>query len=78
MLAGTEGTISPLQIMSSGTSLHSVGVGSRTDLEQMLQAMSANAIRPVIDRVFPFEQTPEAYRHLSDQRHFGKVVISHG
>jgi ATP-dependent DNA ligase len=32
----------------------------------------------VIDRVFPVEEAPAAYRHFESRAHFGKVVISDG
>lgn len=32
--------------------------------------------RPVIDKVFPFTQTIQAFEHLNSQTHVGKVVIS--
>lgn len=32
--------------------------------------------RPVIDKVFPFSQTVEAFKYLDLQKHVGKVVIS--
>lgn len=31
--------------------------------------------RPVIDKVFPFDQAVQAYAHLESQKHVGKVVI---
>jgi len=31
-------------------------------------------IKPVVDRVFPFSETKEAYRHLQSGAHF-KIVI---
>jgi NADPH:quinone reductase-like Zn-dependent oxidoreductase len=34
-------------------------------------------MRPVIDKVFAFEDAKLAYQHLQEQKHFGKVVISH-
>jgi hypothetical protein len=36
------------------------------------------SIAPVIDRVFPFEEVPAAYRHFESRAHFGKVVVNHG
>ncbi|MEU6166105.1 hypothetical protein [Streptomyces tanashiensis] len=30
-----------------------------------------------MDRVFPFEQAVDAYRHYADTSPFGKVVIHH-
>lgn len=32
-------------------------------------------MQPAVDRVFAFDQTPEAYAYLESGRHFGKVVI---
>ena len=29
----------------------------------------------MVDRVFPFAEAKEAYRHLQSGAHFGKVVI---
>ena len=31
---------------------------------------------PVVDKVFSFDQTKEAFRYLEAQLHFGKVVIT--
>ncbi len=42
----------------------------------MNRAIAVNGLRPVIDRVFPFEQAREAFRHLQAAGHVGKVVIS--
>ncbi len=50
-------------------------VGSRRMFESMNCALSLHAIHPVVDRVFPLDQTVEAYEHLAGQSHFGKVVI---
>jgi NADPH:quinone reductase-like Zn-dependent oxidoreductase len=52
-----------------------VVVGSREQLQDMLAAFEANLIRPVIDKVFPFEQSREAYEYLWAANHVGKVVI---
>ena len=50
-------------------------VGSRRMFEAMNRALVLHAIHPVVDRVFPFDQTVAAYEHLAAQSHFGKVVI---
>jgi NADPH:quinone reductase-like Zn-dependent oxidoreductase len=50
-------------------------VGSRTDLENLTTAMAAHKVRPVIDRVFPFDALPEAYQRFRSPQRFGKVVI---
>jgi NADPH:quinone reductase-like Zn-dependent oxidoreductase len=51
-------------------------VGSVAMFEDMNRAMTANQIRPVIDRVFPFEQSIEALRYMQSAQHFGKIVIT--
>lgn len=33
------------------------------------------ALRPVVDRVFPFEQAVEAHRHMEGDKHCGKLVL---
>ena len=41
----------------------------------MNRLLSARQIKPVVDKVFDFEQAQEAYKHLESQKHLGKVVI---
>lgn len=41
----------------------------------MNRLISAVKLKPVIDKVFGFEQVQEAYAHLQSQKHVGKVVI---
>ncbi|WP_167501330.1 zinc-dependent alcohol dehydrogenase family protein [Streptomyces malaysiensis] len=57
--------------------LRSISVGSRGDFERMNKVIAQNRLRPVIDRVFPFDQAPEAFAHFEKGPRFGKVVISH-
>ncbi|RMJ14436.1 hypothetical protein CDV36_005871 [Fusarium kuroshium] len=53
-----------------------VVVGSREQLQDMLACFEAKSIRPVIDRVFSFDETRAAYDYLWSSTHTGKVVIS--
>jgi len=53
-----------------------VNVGSREGFEAMNRAIVQNGIRPVVDRVFPFEQAIQAYDYEYSGQHFGKVVIT--
>ncbi|MBZ9868072.1 NAD(P)-dependent alcohol dehydrogenase [Mesorhizobium sp. CA15] len=50
-------------------------VGSRNGLEAMLAAVATHRLKPVIDKVFPFAEAREAYRHFQQGDVFGKVVI---
>ncbi|CAI7568293.1 unnamed protein product [Penicillium palitans] len=52
-----------------------VVVGSKEQLQDMLKCFQAKSIRPVIDSVFDFGKTRDAYEHLWSATHTGKVVI---
>lgn len=55
--------------------LQAVTVGSRRDQIDMVRAIEAHGIRPVIDSSFPLEQLGDAFRHLQAGGHFGKICI---
>jgi NADPH:quinone reductase-like Zn-dependent oxidoreductase len=74
----TRGQIDPLSILSSGAIVRGVFVGSRQMFEAMNRAIALHRIEPVVDRIFPFEEAPEAYRYLKSAQHVGKVVIRIG
>ncbi|MET7527806.1 zinc-binding dehydrogenase [Streptomyces sp900116325] len=59
------------------SSQNGIGGGSRSDLEDMNRVVSSHKLRPVIDRVFPFEEALDAAAYLDGGAHFGKVVIKH-
>jgi NADPH:quinone reductase-like Zn-dependent oxidoreductase len=51
-----------------------ITVGSRRMFEDMNRALEVSQVHPVIDRVFNFDEAPDAYRYLESQEHIGKVV----
>ena len=69
------GEINPTIAMRRCLILRGIYVGSRQMFEAMNRAIAAHRIDPVIDRVFKFEESADAYRHLKSQTHLGKVVI---
>jgi NADPH:quinone reductase-like Zn-dependent oxidoreductase len=74
-LAAREGDADPFPLMMKAGSLHGIGVGSTTMFEDMNAAIDVNGIKPIIDRVFPFDAAADAYRHLASRDFVGKVVI---
>lgn len=74
VLSAGEG-VDPVPVLIRGIRLQGVFVGSRAMYESMLRAIEFHAIKPVVDRVFPFDQAVDALRHLESGSHFGKVVI---
>ena len=64
-------------VFGSGAILYRVSVGDRAALRNLLRAIAASGLKPVIDSVFPFERAIDAWRHFENRAFFGKVVISH-
>ncbi|HLV99509.1 MAG TPA: NAD(P)-dependent alcohol dehydrogenase [Ktedonobacterales bacterium] len=57
--------------------IRSVAAGSRAHFLALNRAIALHHLKPVIDRVFPFEEAQAAYRYYQEARPFGKVVINH-
>ena len=74
--SGPGGELDRRQILQRGLKVSGINVGSRAMFEAMNRAISANRLKPVIDRSFPFREALAAYREFATGRHFGKVVIA--
>jgi NADPH:quinone reductase-like Zn-dependent oxidoreductase len=75
VLAGFEGDTNPHPVMIKGASMHGIFVGNRAMLEELTAGIRVNGIKPVIDKVFPFEAAHDAYR-FQKAGAFGKVVVT--
>ena len=64
----------PLLIIRDLT-LKGIVVGSRRMFEDLIKSMMQNKIKPVIDRVYAFDQVREAYDYVIAGEKIGKVVI---
>jgi NADPH:quinone reductase-like Zn-dependent oxidoreductase len=53
-----------------------VFAGNRAHFAAMNRAIAVNGLRPIIDRVFPFDDVLGAFRYYETGKNFGKVVIS--
>ncbi len=74
-LATPGGDPNPYPLMMKGGSLQGVGVGSTRMFEDMNRAIEVNGIKPIVDRVFLFDQVPDAFRHLASGDFVGKIGI---
>jgi NADPH:quinone reductase-like Zn-dependent oxidoreductase len=50
-------------------------MGSRSDWDGMMQAVTAAKLRPVLDRVYPLARGREAYERMARGDQFGKIVV---
>ncbi|MBU1700793.1 MAG: zinc-binding dehydrogenase [Candidatus Eisenbacteria bacterium] len=50
-------------------------MGTRGEIERGIDLVRKGFLHPVVDRVFPMEELPEAHRYLEERRAVGKVVL---
>lgn len=72
----SEGEIDPRPILMKSITLRGIQVGSRAMFEELNAFLTKTELRPVIDRVFRFEDAQAAYEYMWTGKHFGKVVIA--
>ncbi|MFA7270776.1 MAG: NAD(P)-dependent alcohol dehydrogenase [Sterolibacterium sp.] len=77
MLSGSSMAASLGPVIARQIRLQGVTVGHRDGFEAMLRAMEMHRVKPVIDRVYPFEELKEALAHVRSGAQFGKVCVSH-
>ncbi|KAL2815606.1 zinc-containing alcohol dehydrogenase [Aspergillus cavernicola] len=65
-----------LQTLSCICTVRGVYVGSKALMNDMVKAVEASDIHPVVDeRVFGLEGVREAYEYMWAQKHFGKLTV---
>lgn len=77
-LDDTNSMIDTNVLFTAVATVRVVFAGSRAHFIAMNRAISANRLRPVIDRIFAFDDVPGAFRYFEENRPLGKVVIRHG
>jgi NADPH:quinone reductase-like Zn-dependent oxidoreductase len=75
VLTGISGEVPTAMAMSKNVTIKGVTVGSRQEQEEMISAIDANGIRPVIDSTYPLDQIASAFAHQISQTHFGKICL---
>ena len=75
LLAGTHADVDLVQLMGKSATIHAIDVGSRATFESMNAFIGSLALRPVVDRVFEFDEPHEAIRYLAGGTHFGKICV---
>ena len=75
LTGGIQANIDFLPVLVRTARLQGIFVGSRRMLERVIDAVVEHRIKPVIDRVFPFDEALAAYRLMESGGHFGKIAI---
>ncbi|MBX8599759.1 NAD(P)-dependent alcohol dehydrogenase [Pseudomonas cichorii] len=75
ILTGVAGQLAVVPALLKQLRLQGVLVGSRTQQQDMIRAIDANGMRPILDRSFPLTDIVEAFRYQETNQHFGKITL---
>jgi len=75
VLTGFAGPVQTAMLMAKNLRVQGLTVGSRAQQLDMIAAIDANGIKPVISDHFPLEQLADAFRHQEANKHFGKIAV---
>lgn len=71
------GDFDPRTILMKGVRVQGVFVGSRHMFEDLNNAIQANQMKPVIDKLFAFTEVREALQYMESGSHLGKLVVTY-
>ena len=76
VLTGRTGEVPTAALFRKVLTVTGIMVGSRADQEDMVAAIEATGIRPMIDSRFPLDGIADAFAHQAGQGHFGKICLT--
>lgn len=74
-LGGFGGSVPALQLLDRNIDVSGIYVGSRENFEALNTFIDQHKVKPVIDKVFDFEDAPAAYELMESDQFLGKIVI---
>jgi NADPH:quinone reductase-like Zn-dependent oxidoreductase len=74
-IGGMDATLPLSKVILKRVRVQGISVAPLETHEQMVAAIEATGLEPVIDRVYGFTQLRAAFEHLVAGRHFGKLAI---
>ncbi len=72
---GLPSTLNLRNIFWNHLSLMGSTMGSDEDFSSMIKFVGKHEIKPVIDRVFSLDEGVEAFNHMKNEGHFGKIIV---
>ncbi|QCR25227.1 zinc-binding dehydrogenase [Pontibacter sp. SGAir0037] len=78
MYGGTTGKIgqlNPAEIFWKQLAIYGSTMGTNEDFAAMVNFVKEKKIKPVVDRIFPLEETEQAMRYMEAGKQFGKIVV---
>jgi NADPH:quinone reductase-like Zn-dependent oxidoreductase len=66
-----------VQMIHANRWITGVTVGSRQHQIDMVRAVDAHGLQPVVDSIYPFEALDDAFTRFAGQQQFGKIAIDY-
>ncbi|KAI5474553.1 hypothetical protein MNV49_003051 [Pseudohyphozyma bogoriensis] len=63
-------------ILYSAANVRGTFVANKYQFMQMVSSMEMSSVKPIIDKVFKFEELKDAYEYMQAGKHMGKVVVT--
>lgn len=76
VVSGLSATLPLGPVVTRHVRLQGISVGTPEQFESMLRAVDDHRLRPVVDRVFAFEELRAALDYLATGAHFGKICLA--
>jgi NADPH:quinone reductase-like Zn-dependent oxidoreductase len=74
-VTGLSGTVPTGMLMIKQVRLQGLIVGNRPQQQEMVRAIDATGLKPVIDRTFPLAELADAFRYEQSRKHLGKICV---
>jgi NADPH:quinone reductase-like Zn-dependent oxidoreductase len=75
VLTGFAAEISIPALFSNEIRTSGISIGSKADQENMIRAITANRLKPVVDSTFSLHDIATAFKYYESQKYFGKVCL---
>lgn len=76
LMTGTKLTIDLVPLITNYVRLQAYSVGNAQELNDFVNAIEKNNIKPVVDTVFPVEKVQDAFHRFKSGEAFGKVIVT--
>lgn len=74
-MSGSQLTINVLPLIMNYIRLQGYSVGNAQELNELVNAIEKNNLKPIIDSIFHIDQVQEAFQKLKLGNVFGKIVV---
>ncbi len=75
VLTGFAGPVQTGLLMAKNLRVQGLTVGSRAQQQDMIAAIEANGLKPILDKSFALADLGDAFRHQESGKHFGKIIV---